>query len=146
MILFDTNVLVYAVGADHPLREPARTSLRAVADGAAGRTTPEVVQEFAHVYARGGRDRTEAVKQARALTLVLGPLIPVEEQDLDGGLDLWKRHKGLGAFDSVLAALAIRLEASLLSADRGLGKVRGLRLIDLSDPDLTRRMAEDTKI
>ena len=61
MILLDTSVLVYAVGAEHPLREPCRAVIAAVGDGTiAATTTVEVLQEFAHVPARRrGRDDGE---------------------------------------------------------------------------------------
>ena len=35
MILLDTNVLVYALGKPHPLREPSRRLMEAVSDGSA---------------------------------------------------------------------------------------------------------------
>ena len=45
MIILDTTVLVYAVGEDHPLREPSRTIVSAIADGRLeATTTVEVVK------------------------------------------------------------------------------------------------------
>ena len=53
MIVLDTTVLVYAVGADHPLREPCQLLVRAIADGTIlATTTIEVIQEFTHVRGR----------------------------------------------------------------------------------------------
>ena len=65
MILLDTTVLSYAVGADHPLREPCRRLLRAHGNGhIEATTTIEVIQEFVHVRARR-RSRPDAVALAR---------------------------------------------------------------------------------
>ena len=47
MIVLDTTVLVYAVGAEHPLREPNRRLIDAIATGRVdATTTAEVIQEF----------------------------------------------------------------------------------------------------
>src|SRR5579871_5895007 len=52
MILLDTTVLSYAVGDEHPLRDPCRSLLTAHGDGhIEATTTIEVVQEFTHYVA-----------------------------------------------------------------------------------------------
>ncbi|AGL26143.1 hypothetical protein J113_04715 [Mycobacterium tuberculosis CAS/NITR204] len=64
MIVLDTTVLVYAKGAEHPLRDPCRDLVAAIADERiAATTTAEVIQEFVHVRARR-RDRSDAAALA----------------------------------------------------------------------------------
>ena len=59
MLFVDTNVFVYAVGRPHPLREPARASLRQhVEAGTPLATSAEVLQELLHVYLPVGRLET----------------------------------------------------------------------------------------
>ena len=90
-------------------------------------TTVEVVQEFAHAYARR-RPRQLAGEHARRYTTLLGPLLVVDEEALGAGLRLFERQSELDAFDAVLAAAAIRAGAdALVSADRAFSRVRGLR-------------------
>jgi hypothetical protein len=56
MILLDTTALVYAVGSEHPLREPCRALISAIGDGRiAATTTVEMLQQFTHVRARRRR-------------------------------------------------------------------------------------------
>lgn len=119
MIVLDTTVLVYAVGGDHPLREPCRDLIDAIARGRLpATTTVEVLQEFTHVRARR-RDREDAAHRARDYLDLLGPLLVVGEDDLAEGLRLYTRSDRLGAFDAVLAATAERANATaLVSADR----------------------------
>lgn len=135
MIVLDTTVLVYAVGSDHPLRRAARDLVAAVADGRiTATTTVEVVQELCHVRARR-RGRADALAVARDVVQLLTPLTTVTEDDLDRGLALFDQHAALGSFDAVLAAAALRYEASLVSADRVFAEVLGERYLDLaSDP------------
>lgn len=55
MIVLDATVLVYAKGEDHPLREPWRALVAAIAaDDVEATTTVGVVQEFVQTSARAG--------------------------------------------------------------------------------------------
>lgn len=137
MIVLDTTVLVYAVGDEHPLREPARRLVEAIGDGRVrASTSVEAIQELAHVRARR-RGRADAVAVARAYAALLAPLLDVGPADLDAGLRLFERHAELGSFDAVLAAAAIERDAqALVSADHAFGSVRRLRFVDLGAIEL----------
>lgn len=127
MILLDTTVLVYAVGEEHPLKEPCRRILSLHATGQIElATTIEVIQEFAHVYARRRRP-PEAVNIA--LQWVTGlDVIATTREDLLHGLVLFEERAALSAFDAILAAVALRHpEKSLISADRAFSAIRGLK-------------------
>lgn len=133
MILLDTTVLVYSVGDEHPLKQAARNLLSDARTSAVrAHTTPEVIQEFAHVRARR-RSREDAVALAASFSALLGPLQVVTAQHLSAGLELWAQHPGIGSFDSALAAVAISLDADLVSADTGFASVTGLRWRPLSE-------------
>lgn len=127
MIVLDTTILVYAVGADHPLRDPCRKVVDAVANGRVdASTTAEVIQEFVHIRARR-RGRRDATMQGRDFLTLFRPLLGVDEGDLELGLRLFVRHSSLGAIDSVLAAIAVSRSAeALVSADRAFATVKGL--------------------
>ena len=131
MIVLDTTVLVYAVGADHPLREPCRQIVRAIQDGRLiARTTIDVIQEFAHVRARR-RGRHDASVLAHEYASLLQPLIVLDELDLKRGLDLFEEQDRLGAFDCMLAAAVTRRGAiGLVSANRAFDAVPGLQTLN----------------
>lgn len=142
MILLDTTILVYAVGSEHPLREPCRAVVAAIGDGRlAATTTIEALQEFAHVSARR-RGRTDAAAQAAQYAVLLAPLISVDADDLSQGLRLFREHERLGAFDAVLAAAALRREhiRGILSADHAFAAVSELEHLDPAEPELGRRL------
>jgi predicted nucleic acid-binding protein len=119
MIVLDATVLVYAKGSDHPLRDPCRQLIKAVEDGDLfATTTPEVLQEFAHIRSRQ-RGRADAACLAQAYADLFSPLLAVEEAHLRAGLLVFEKHSELGSFDSVLAATASLAGAdALVSADR----------------------------
>ncbi len=128
MIVLDTTILVYAKGADHPLRNPCRELIGAVASGAIqATTTVEAIQEFVHVRARR-RERADAAALGRDYAEILSPLLDVDSENLREGLALFERSDDLGAFDAVLAAAAIEAGATaLVSADGDFANVPRLR-------------------
>jgi predicted nucleic acid-binding protein len=127
MILLDTTVLVYAKGAEHPLRDPCRRLVDAISkEEIEATTTVEAIQEFVHVRAQR-RDRANAAELGRDYADLLAPLLTVEEEQLRRGLLLFERIDPLGAFDAVLAAAALDTAAqALVSADGAFAHVPGL--------------------
>jgi hypothetical protein len=127
MIVLDTTVLVYAKGSDHPLRDPCRRLIGAIAEGRLeATTTVEAIQEFVHVRARR-RDRADAVGLGRDYAALLSPLLPVTLEDLERGLAIYESSERLGAFDAVLAAAAKAAGAeALVSADTGFAELGSL--------------------
>jgi predicted nucleic acid-binding protein len=132
VILLDTSVLAYAVGAEHPLREPSRRIVEAITTGVvAATTTAGVIQAFVGVRSRR-RPRGDAASVGRDFATLLSPLLSVEDRDLDLGLRIFERSGQLGPFDAVLAAVAINRDVeALVSADPGFRGVRQLRHIDI---------------
>ncbi len=131
MIVVDTTVLVYAVGGDHALAEPCRELVRRIGRGQARATTTlEVLQEFAHVRARR-RGRPDAVSLTRRFATLFHPPVEPQPSDLERGLGLFVRYEQLGAFDAVLAAVALRVGAEgFVSADRRFAGIDGLPVLD----------------
>jgi uncharacterized protein len=130
VIVVDTTILVYALGRDHPLCDPCRRLIDAVGGGRVEATTsPEVIQEFVHVFARR-RSRRDAAAAGRRYALLLSPLLSYSEEHLEPALRLYERHDRLGAFDALLAAAVLEQEAdALVSADAAFASVRRLTLI-----------------
>ncbi len=130
MILLDTNVLAYAVGDDHGLRAACRRVLEAHLNGdVQAVTTVEVIQEFAHVRSRR-RHRDDAVDLASQYAELI-PLVATDRRDLSLGLRLFKAHQRIGAFDAVLAAVALNRQfEGVVSTDQAFGDVPGLHWID----------------
>ena len=124
MILLDTTVLVYAKGQDHPLRDPCRELVLAIAERRLeATTTVEVIQEFVHVRARS-RGRADAAALGRDYAELLSPLLSPTRRQLHDGLALFERSEQLGAFDAVLAASATDVGLSaIVSADTGFAAV-----------------------
>jgi len=108
VIFVDTNVFMYAVGREHPLRDEARAFfITSLAVGDVLVTSAEVLQELLHAYLPVNRlDTLDA-----ALELARGrvsTIWPVERDDVEMGRTLIDRHPALGARDLVHLACCTR--------------------------------------
>ena len=124
MIFVDTNVVMFSVGGEHPLRGEARELIaRSLKRGDRLVTSAEVLQELLHVYLRANRPDD----LASAFAFVDGcidDVWPIEAQDVKLARDLASVHEGLEARDLVhLACCRRRKAAGLKTFDRALAAV-----------------------
>jgi predicted nucleic acid-binding protein len=126
VIFVDTNVLMFAVGREHPLREEARAFfVSALESGEVLVTSAEVLQELLHAYLPVSREATLDA----ALALAQGrmaQLWPVEAEDVMLARALLDRHPGLGARDLLHLASCHRRDVKQIKTfDRGLAAAFG---------------------
>ena len=79
-VFIDTAVIMYAGGADHPMRTPSRQLLEAAVAGRIDAvTSAEVIQEIHHRFtAIGSRDRGAAM--AEAALDIFDPVLPITDR------------------------------------------------------------------
>ncbi len=130
MIFVDTNVLMYAVGREHPLRDGAQEFFELVmaAEHNALCTSAEVLQELLHAYVPVGR--WETLDSALALVDACIPAVyAVEAQDVRAARVLTDAYRNLGARDLIHLAVCRRHDiGEIKTFDRGLAAAfeRGL--------------------
>ena len=114
MIFVDTNVIMYAVGREHPLRAEARSFFaQALRERRPLATSAEVLQELLHAYLPVQRMETLDA----ALTLVqsaIATLWPLEAEDVVLARSLASHHAALGARDLLHLACCARREVEAL--------------------------------
>ncbi|MGH9136919.1 MAG: type II toxin-antitoxin system VapC family toxin [Acidimicrobiales bacterium] len=125
MIFVDTNVFMYAVGRQHPLRRDARRFFEASMRRQRPLvTSAEVQQELLHAYMPVGRMVT--LDAALALTQSFGEVWAVESDDVTHARSLAERHRGLGARDLLhLACCQRRGVTEIKTFDRQLAAAFG---------------------
>lgn len=126
MIFVDTNVFMYAVGREHPLRGSARSFfLEQLAAGEGLVTSTEVLQELLHAYLPV--DRLDTLDAALTLARERARQIwRVEVDDVLLARDLVGAHPGLGARDLLhLACCTRRGVERLKTYDRALAAAFG---------------------
>lgn len=128
MILVDSNVPMYLVGAVHPNKEAARAALeRAIVDGERLVTDAEVLQEILHRYA--AIQRRDAIGPCMdAILGVVDDVLPIERPDVAAAQLLLERIPSLSARDALHVAVMQRHGiGEILTFDRGFDAIPGLR-------------------
>jgi uncharacterized protein len=127
VILLDSNVPMYLVGAQHPHKLDAQGLLeRALSADERLVTDAEVLQEICHRYA--AIDRRDMVQPAFDATLgVVDEVLPIERQDVEGARDILLRYASLSARDAIHVVIMRRYGIErIMTFDRGFDAYPGI--------------------
>jgi hypothetical protein len=118
MILVDSNIPMYLVGATHPHKVDAQRALeRLVADDERLVTDVEVLQEILHRYR--AIDRADAIQPAfDALLGVVDDVLPVERGDVERARDVLLGRWSLSARDALHVAVMERARGEAADPSR----------------------------
>jgi predicted nucleic acid-binding protein len=119
MILVDSNVPMYLVGAEHPHKVDARRLLeRAIAERRRLVSDAEVLQEILHRYV--AIERRDAIQPCFEVLLeVVDEVLPVDLETVESARDIVIGHPDLTARDAVhLAVMREHGIEHILSFDR----------------------------
>jgi predicted nucleic acid-binding protein len=134
--LVDANVLLYAA-VECEQHDACAEVLRSIVAGADGRTSVAVLEEVWHIE-RSGRLGTLAGLAERAYRL-FSPLLPVTDEAFAKALVLDAPR--LGANDRLhVGTCFVNGIESIVTADRGFDRVRGIRRVDPLDAPARRRL------
>ena len=128
MILIDSNVPMYLVGAAHPHKSDAQRLLERLAlDNRRLVSDAEVLQEILHRYVAIGR--RDAIQPAfEALLAIVDDVLPVTIETMQRARDLVLGSAALSARDAVhIAVMQQHGVEEILSFDRGFDGVPGVR-------------------
>jgi len=128
MILRDSNVPMYLVGADHPNKEAAHRLVEASVDAGERLVTDvEVFQEILHRYV--AINRRDAIRPAfDLLTALVDETFPIDFDHVVRARDLVLTSPRLSARDALHVAVMQRAGVpAVMSFDRAFDAVAGLR-------------------
>ncbi|MCY4635732.1 MAG: type II toxin-antitoxin system VapC family toxin [Acidobacteria bacterium] len=128
MILIDSNVPMYLVGAAHPHKADAQRLLERFAiDNRRLVSDVEVLQEILHRYV--AIDRRDAIQPAfDALLGVVDQVLPITVETLQSARDIVLGSPALSARDALHAAVMRQHDIQeILSFDRGFDGIPGIR-------------------
>lgn len=130
MILVDSNIPMYLVGAPHAHKADAQRLLEsAIAARERLVTDAEVLQEICHRYAAIGR--RDAIQPAfDALLGAVDDVLPIERDDALAAKDVLLGHPELSSRDALRAAVMRRRKIGrVMSFDRGFDQLPGIERI-----------------
>jgi predicted nucleic acid-binding protein len=127
VILVDSNIPMYLVGASHPHKLDAQRLLEsALSAGERLVTDAEVLQEICHRYV--AINRRDAIQPAfDAILGVVDEVLPIGRVDVDQAKDTLLRYQSLSARDALHVAVMVRHDITqLMSFDRGFDAYPGI--------------------
>ena len=130
-VLLDSAIFIYAVGVDHPYRDPCRQLLEALeAERYRGEVSALAVEETLHQRACRTGDRESARRVARSV-MTLCPVHDLTTADVALGLRLFGTSARLNARDVLHAATALnRGIPVVISPDKAFDDVPQLERLD----------------
>lgn len=129
----DTNILMYAVGSEHPLKHPSLRLLERVSQGEISAVTDtEVFQEVAYRY-WSQRKWPIAVQVLRDYQSLFDEIYPIEKQQLNLYYDLLSNHDFLSPRDAIhVAVMRSHQLTYIYTTDQGFQKIPGLDVLPLT--------------
>lgn len=130
-VFIDTNVPMYAAGAEHPLRGPCQRVIRAVALGELEAFTDvEVLQEILYRYFHIGQREKGLWVFDHFHRIMLGRILPVEDLDVVRARELAELQPFLEMRDLVHLAVMERHQVrEIITADQGFDGVPWVRRV-----------------
>ncbi|MEA3459526.1 MAG: type II toxin-antitoxin system VapC family toxin [Chloroflexota bacterium] len=122
---------MYAVGQEHPLREPCRSVLQRIVDGElAVCTDSEVHQEILYRYWSLSRP-TQGIALSFNFQGVVNTILPVTSVDITMARELGNRYPHIEPRDWLhLAVMLNNGIAEIISADRHFDDIEGVTRLD----------------
>ncbi len=132
MILVDSNVPMYLIGAPHPHKTDAQRMLeQLVAQGRRLVTDAEVLQEILHRYT--AIDRRDAIQPAfDALLGVVDEVLPIDEDACERAKRIVLGQLSISARDAIHAAVMELFEIDeILSFDQDFDRIPGISRVSI---------------
>jgi uncharacterized protein len=127
LILIDSNIPMYLVGAPHPNKSDAQRRLeRLISERQRLVTDAEVLQEILHRYV--AINRTDAIQPAfDALLNVVDEVLPVDRSVVEGAKQIVLAYRRLSARDAIhLSVMQAHGIGQILSFDSGFDGFPGI--------------------
>ena len=128
LYFIDTNILMYAVGSAHPLKQPCIAILKRISDGDIRAVTDtEVFQEIAYRY-WSQRKWSVAVQVLELYQSLFDDIYPIQKEHLARYYDLLGRHKELSPRDAIhIAVMKHHGIRHIYTADKDFSRVSSLQ-------------------
>ena len=133
-VFIDTNIPMYAAGTPHPLREPARRVILAIAnDEIDAWMDAEVFQEILYRYIHIGKRAVGFQIFDHFYELMRERILPVDAEDLMRSRKFAERYPHLSPRDLIHLAVMVRHHLlEIVTTDKGFDQVQEVRRVDPS--------------
>ncbi|MGR3173444.1 MAG: type II toxin-antitoxin system VapC family toxin [Candidatus Scalindua sp.] len=127
MKLIDTNIIMYAVGKTHTLKEPCKEFLHKVVNNEISANIDiEVLQELLYVYDSRG-ERKRGLRIISEMMVLFPNPFAIGKNEIVKAKDLMTKYSTLTTRDAIHCAVTINLNLEgIISTDKGLDVVKDI--------------------
>ena len=131
MRLIDTNIIMYAVGKTHILKEPCKEFLHKVVNNEiSANIDVEVLQELLYVYDSRG-ERKRGLRIISEMMVLFPNPFAIRMNEIIKAKDLMTKYSTLTTRDAIHCAVTINLNLEgIISTDKGLDVVKDIHRLN----------------
>lgn len=128
MKLIDTNIILYSLGREHPLKEPCRRLIAKIASGEiSANIDVEVLQEVLYVYTHRN-ERIKGIAACRYLLDIFPNPFPVAKNEISTAITFMDKYPLLVSRDAIHAAVvASNKLKGIISEDNDFDMIKGIK-------------------
>ena len=127
----DTNIFIYSVGRDHPLKSNCASAIRRIRDEEIRAIlNTEIIQEILYRY-QSMKELQLGIRLAREAMALSSKILSVTERDLALAIELLESHPQIDTRDAFHAATMINNDIKeIISTDSHFDFIHGIKRID----------------
>jgi uncharacterized protein len=127
----DTNIFLYSVGRDHPLKPASVTAIHRIRDGQITAViNTEIIQEVLYHF-QSIKQLPIGIRLAKDVALISSQIFPVEEIDLSLAIELLESYPKIQTRDAFHTATMIRNGIKeIISTDPNFDLIHEIKRID----------------
>lgn len=129
----DTNIFIYSVGRDHPLKSKCASVIQSIrGEEIRAILSTEIIQEILYRY-QSIKELPIGIRLAREAILLSAKILPVTEKDLSLALEILESHPQIETRDAFHAATMTNNGVKeIISTDSHFDLIPGIERIDPS--------------
>jgi predicted nucleic acid-binding protein len=126
--LIDTNIILYSLGREHPLKEPCRSLVAKIASGEiAANIDVEVLQEVLYVYTHRN-ERAKGIEACRYLLDIFPNPFSVSKNEIFSAISFMDKYPSLISRDAIHASVVVNNKLKgIISEDSDFDMIKGLK-------------------
>ena len=134
MKLIDTNIIIYSLGKEHPLKEPCRSFIAKIASGViAANIDVEVLQEVLYVYAYRN-ERIKGIAACRYLLDIFPNPFPISKNEISLAISFMDKYPSIVFRDAIHAAVVVNNKLKgIISEDSDFDIIKGIKRFKCKD-------------
>lgn len=134
MKLIDTNIILYSLGREHPLKEPCRRLIAKITSGEiAANIDVEILQEVLYIYAHRN-ERVKGIAACRYLLDIFPNPFSVSKNEISSAISFMDKYPSLVSRDAIHASVVVNNKLKgIISEDRDYDMIKGIKRFKCRD-------------